>query len=159
MQNAVLILFALVAVSHPQPTDGQSVAVTGTVVFVCEHGAVKSVVAAAIFNQLAADRGLPFRAISRGTDPDAAVPAPVRDGLRSEGLAVDSRFSPARVAPADVGSAKRVIVFDVPTPAGATERSTARWDGMPAFSDGYGAASAAIRARVELLLRDLQAGK
>ena len=110
MQNAVLILFALVAVSHPQPTDGQSVAVTGTVVFVCEHGAVKSVVAAAIFNQLAADRGLPFRAISRGTDPDAAVPAPGRDGLRSEGLAVDSRFSRARGAAAPRSPGRRVVL-------------------------------------------------
>ncbi|MGH9334858.1 MAG: hypothetical protein ACRD21_14045, partial [Vicinamibacteria bacterium] len=41
-----------------------------TVVFVCEHGAAKSVIAAAHFNRLAKERELPFRAISRGTVPD-----------------------------------------------------------------------------------------
>ena len=39
------------------------------VVFVCEHGAAKSVVATAYFNTLAAERGLPFRATFRGTAP------------------------------------------------------------------------------------------
>ena len=39
------------------------------VVFVCEHGAAKSVVATAYFNKLAAERNLPFRATFRGTVP------------------------------------------------------------------------------------------
>lgn len=52
-----------------------------TVLFVCEHGAVKSVVAAAHFNRLAAERAFPFRAVSRGTAPDSTVPARIGDGL------------------------------------------------------------------------------
>lgn len=35
------------------------------VVFVCEHGNVKSLMAASYFNQLAAQRGLRWRAVSR----------------------------------------------------------------------------------------------
>ena len=41
-----------------------------TVLFVCEHGAAKSVIAAAYFNQLASEKNLDVRAIERGTNPD-----------------------------------------------------------------------------------------
>jgi hypothetical protein len=44
-----------------------------TLVFVCEHGSAKGIVAAAHFNRLAAERGLMLRAIARGTDPDDEI--------------------------------------------------------------------------------------
>src|SRR5688572_249911 len=62
MALMAMILGTLMAGPEPKPV--------GTVLFVCEHGSAKSVVAAAHFNRIAADRGLPFRAISRGTAPD-----------------------------------------------------------------------------------------
>ena len=46
----------------------------GRVVFVCEHGSVKSLIASLYFNQRAQQRGLPFKAVARGTAPDSAVP-------------------------------------------------------------------------------------
>jgi arsenate reductase (thioredoxin) len=122
------------------------------VVFVCEHGAAKSVVAAAHFNKLAAERGLPVRAISRGTAPDAAVPAGIADGLRRDGLAVPAGFVPTLVSSQEVANATRVVAFDVTLP-GAT---ASRWDKLPAFSDGYDAASRAIADRVEALVRELE---
>ena len=127
-----------------------------TIVFVCEHGAAKSVVAAAHFNKLAADRGLPFRAVSRGTAPDPAVPAGIANGLKNEGLSVPAGFSPTPVATADVNAAARVVTFDVTLPNATPAKATTRWDGLPAFSDGYGPASAAILAKVETLIRELQ---
>jgi arsenate reductase (thioredoxin) len=39
------------------------------VLFVCEHGNVKSLMAASYFNQLARERRLPFQAVSRGSPP------------------------------------------------------------------------------------------
>ena len=157
--RSVVMIAAALAVSATargavDSRTGQGAGPAQTVVFVCEHGAVKSVVAAALFNEIAAARGLAVRAIARGTDPDAEVPAPVRAGLASEKLGVDPLFTPTRVASADVTMAARVVVFDVPAPAGAEDR-TIRWDKLPAFSDGYGPASAAMRARVEQLVRDL----
>ena len=44
------------------------------VVFVCEHGSVKSLVAQEWFNRRAKERGLAVRAVSRGITPDASVP-------------------------------------------------------------------------------------
>jgi len=49
-------------------------------VFICEHGAAKSVIAAAYFNKLAAERHLNFHAIARGLTPQPVesfdIPAP-----------------------------------------------------------------------------------
>ena len=128
-----------------------------TVVFVCEHGAAKSVVAAAQFNKLAAERGLPFRAISRGTAPDPAVPPPIVEGLKGQGLSAPAGFVPTKVGANDVAAALRVVTFDVALPASAQASHVIRWDGFPAFSDGYDKASAAISAKVSALLRDLEA--
>ena len=61
-----------------------------TIVFVCEHGSAKSVIAAAHFNRLAEEKGLPYRAVSRGVQPDEAIPDGVKSGLRGDGLDVSS---------------------------------------------------------------------
>ncbi len=127
-----------------------------TILFVCEHGAAKSVVAAGHFNKMAAARGLPFRAVSRGTAPDASVPLGISQGLQKEGLAVAPGFAPVEVTPSDVSTAARVVTFDVRLPIGTEAPQVIQWDGLPAFSDGYGPASAAIAAKVETLLRELE---
>jgi arsenate reductase (thioredoxin) len=126
-----------------------------TVVFVCEHGAAKSVIAAAHFNRLASERGLPFRAISRGTVPDPAVPPPVRNGLQSDGAPIDPAFVPTRVQSADASTAVQVVTFDVKLPTGVTAKSVANWTNVPAVSDGYAGARADIVNRVESLLNEL----
>ena len=129
---------------------------TQTVLFVCEHGAAKSVVAAAHFNKLAAERGLPFRAVSRGTAPDPTVPARISDGLKSEGLTVPAGFLPVLVTSRDTNAAFRVVTFDVTLPVATDALRVNRWDSLPAFSDGYGPASAAIAAKVDALVRELE---
>jgi protein-tyrosine-phosphatase len=126
------------------------------VLFVCEHGAAKSVVAAAHFNQLAADRGLRFRAISRGTAPDPSVPPRIIDGLKNEGLSVPADFAPSVVTVKDVSAATRVVTFDVTLPIPTDASRVSRWDNLPAFSDGYGPASEAVRRNVRSLIAQLE---
>src|SRR5690242_15420164 len=53
---------------------GQDKPQTETILFVCEHGSAKSVIAAAHFKRLAEQRGLPHRAIARGINPDPEIP-------------------------------------------------------------------------------------
>ena len=65
---------------QPSPRDK-------AVVFVCEHGAAKSVVATAYFNKLAAERGLPFRATFRGTVPQDNLSVRAVEGLKADGVA------------------------------------------------------------------------
>jgi hypothetical protein len=43
------------------------------IVFVCEHGAAKSVIATEYFNKLARERGLPYRPTFRGIDRQAEL--------------------------------------------------------------------------------------
>src|SRR5687768_1704313 len=66
--------------SHAQSAD------VPAVVFVCEHGTAKSVIALAHFQKLARERGLPLRAISRGSSPDPALPPFMVSGLRGDGF-------------------------------------------------------------------------
>ena len=95
------------------------------VVFVCEHGNVKSLMAASYFNQLAEQRGLRVRAISRGSAPDSnTVPQPVATRLRADGVDV-SNFHPAKVEAAEVAEAARVVTIGTNLPAGCGPRSSA----------------------------------
>src|SRR3569623_1908838 len=58
----------------------------GDVIFVCEHGAAKSVIASEYFNKLAAERGLAVRSVARGADPQAALSVSAVKGLQADGL-------------------------------------------------------------------------
>jgi arsenate reductase (thioredoxin) len=46
------------------------------------------VVAAAHFNRLAAEKGLPYLAVPRGTNPDAEIAPGVKTGLAADGIDV-----------------------------------------------------------------------
>src|SRR4030095_5910958 len=56
------------------------------VLFVCLHGAAKSVVAAAHFRRLASARGLSISAVAAGTEPDPELARAAVKGLAAEGL-------------------------------------------------------------------------
>ena len=58
-----------------------------TFVFVCLHGSVKSQIAAAHFNRIAREHGLPVVAVSRGIAVDNKIPTAIREGLARDGLA------------------------------------------------------------------------
>jgi arsenate reductase (thioredoxin) len=117
------------------------------VLFVCLHGAAKSVIAAAYFTRFAAERGLPLVGVSAGVEPDAAIPLNVIDGLRADGIDVGEAH-PSRVTPAAIDAAHTVIAFgcelELPDDAPPIEQ----WPEVPAVSDGYAAAHAAIVERV-----------
>ena len=125
------------------------------VVFVCEHGNVKSLMAASYFNQLAAQRGLPFNAVSRGVALDSTtVPKPIAAGLRADGIDV-SHFHPSKVASADLVDAARVIAIGTQIPTKAGEQLIERWDDVPPASTSYDAARSALKAHVAELLDQL----
>jgi arsenate reductase len=129
---------------------------TPTVVFVCEHGTVKSVLALAYFDRLSRERGLPYRAISRGTAPDAALPPFMRAGLRADGLEIGA-FTPMRLTESDLTFAIRVVSFDAPAAAGlvAGRVPTEAWDKLPSVTANYAVARDSIRSRVALLVDSL----
>jgi arsenate reductase (thioredoxin) len=127
-----------------------------SIVMVCEHGSVKSLIAASIFNRRAKERGLPFHAISRGVNPDATVPEPIAKALGRDGFDV-SHFVPTLATAEDLTSARRVVAIgiDLSAIAAAAAPSTSRWDDVPAASVDYAAARASIEKHIELLLDEL----
>jgi len=128
------------------------------VLLVCEHGSVKSLMAASMFNQAAAKRRLPFRAVSRGVTPDEQVPQKIAEALGREGFDVRS-FKPVRVSSDDLNNASRVVAISIDPSAFASGAKVhvEHWDDVPATSVDYAAARAALQRHVEQLLDELQA--
>jgi protein-tyrosine-phosphatase len=125
------------------------------VLFVCLHGAAKSVIAAAHFRRLAAARGLSIGAAAAGTEPDAALAPGAVKGLTGDGLtATPSRPRPVTLY--DLASARRVVSFGCDV-APARGQGVDQWE-VPAVSDGYEAARARIVANVERLVDELARG-
>ena len=79
-----------------------------TVLFVCLHGAAKSVIAAAEFERLARARGVAARAVSAGTEPDPQIAPVVVARLLEEGIDLRG-LRPRRVTRQDVAQASRVV--------------------------------------------------
>jgi protein-tyrosine-phosphatase len=123
------------------------------VLFVCLHGAAKSVVAAAHFRRVAAARGLAADASAAGTEPDAELTPAAVKGLAADGLAPAPR-RPRPVTLHDLRTATRVVSFGCDVTAGPGQRVD-RWDDVPAVSDGYEAARGRIVASVERLVAEL----
>jgi protein-tyrosine-phosphatase len=124
-------------------------------VFVCEHGSVKSMIAANLFNRMAAERGLAARAVSRGKSPDRAVPEMVRSGLRADGIDIGNQL-PVRLDTIDARGTNMFVAFDVEIPADVSKRvEVRRWDGTPAFKGSYSEGRSAIAANVTQLIEEL----
>jgi arsenate reductase len=149
----VPLVLAASALSAQRSTPRRSTDST-RVVFVCEHGSVKSLVALQYFNRLARERGLPFAAVSRGTHPDAEVPPAVANGLLSDGFELGA-FKPRLFTSNDLARNSLVVSFDVDVSQTARKSTVLRWDGMPSVSENYPAASKAIAATVTHLVDSL----
>jgi arsenate reductase (thioredoxin) len=131
------------------------------VLFVCEHGNVKSLMAASYFNEIAQARNLSYRAISRGSAPDSdTVPAPILVALRADGFDVSS-FRPAAVTSADVTSSTHLVLIGVALPAtvAGTSIETDTWADVPPASINYAAARDSIKAHITELIDQLERDK
>ena len=126
------------------------------VLFVCLHGAAKSVVGAAHFRRLAAERGLAIDAVAAGTEPDPELAPGAVKGLTTDGLAV-TPDRPRPVTLYDLESAARIVSFGCDL-APAKGQRVDQWD-VPAVSDGYAAARERIVSNVERLVAELAAGR
>ena len=130
--TALWLVAAALAISQT------ATAVEPTVVFVCEHGAAKSVIATAYFNKIAAERGLRARAVYRGVNPQADLSVTAMKGLKEDGLAVDEH-KPSPIAQSDIDNATVIFAIGCTLPANATaSRKAASWDDVPdEFWDNY----------------------
>ena len=154
MKHRGLLLVLALLLAPPAHGQPAGMAASPTVVFVCEHGAAKSVIATAYFNKIAAERGLRARAIYRGVNPDAELSAAALKGLREDGLSVPAE-SPSRIADADVDRASVIFAIGCALPPRAVALGKANgWNDVPG-DQGYAAMRDAIKKHVERLIEDL----
>jgi len=161
MKKTILVAIALTAIGstatamrHAQAQKPDA-AKPPTVLFMCPHGAAKSVLASAYFKQLALERGLNVRVLSAGTEPDAQVAPSVAAHLKAQGYALPIT-TPRRVTREDMQTADVVIsigcdVKDLPPPHGRL----VQWDDVPAPSEDFAAADKRIRERVIELIDEI----
>ena len=130
---------------------------TPTVLFLCPHNALRSVIAAALLNHLAAGRA---RGISAGTEPDERVNERTIAVLREVGIDVADE-KPGAVTLQQLRQADRIVSLGCPLPpelAAAAEGKIEEWP-MP---DTAGKPVEAVRevreviaARVQQLIEEL----
>lgn len=121
------------------------------IVFVCEHGAAKSIIAAAYFNKLAQEKNLGLHAIARGTHPDSEFSSKAITGLRDDGL-TPTEVVPQKLSLADVESAQRIITFCELPAEYQPKVSVEHWENVPPVSENYGKARDAILERLNRLM-------
>ena len=155
-RNLAAVLTLLAAAFAPPASAGDPQGGNGktTVVFVCLHGSVKSQMAAAHFNRIARERGLPFTAISRGIEVDTSIPTRIRDGLNLDGLAPTDDI-PIGLTADEAGRATKVVAFDtVPEERRGTSEVT-YWSDVPPATKDYAAARDVIVRHIDTLVPTL----
>jgi len=146
-----------VAFSVPAVADERAeTAPQTTIVFVCEHGSAKSLVAAELFNRLAQQRGIPVRALSRAVSVqtvDANVPAALAKNMSGDGFQVDG-FQPQPLSISEAKSATRVVIvnYDSEVAAAAGATTIEHWNIGPAVTLEYQKARDEIAARIGTLV-------
>lgn len=123
------------------------------VLFLCEHAAGKSLIAATYFHEAAVAAGLDVEISVAGTDPDGANMPDVVEALTAEGY--DIGWSPRLVSVEDVSASDHVISIgcdpsEIPGGTAITE-----WD-VPMLSEDLPGSMSAIRRKVFGLVRDLE---
>ena len=156
-RNLWLALVAFGGILVPAPALAQpQAAPSGSVLFVCEHGTVKSLLAKLMFEDYAREVGLDMVAVSRGTKADSAVPSWMARALAADHFELGS-WQPALLRATDLERPSYVVSFDVPTAATAAARvPREQWDGLPSVSGDYAKGRDAIKVRVHRLVDSLK---
>lgn len=153
-------VFALfVAIVFVTPALAQSSAApskTPTVLFMCPHGAAKSVMASALFQKMAKERGLNVRVDAAGTDPEPELSKGVVARLQKENVPLVVS-KPRAATAADMNTADVVISMGcdlsrLPAPKGELKS----WN-VGDFSNNFDATEQAIRDQVTALVDELLA--
>jgi protein-tyrosine-phosphatase len=158
--NPVIRRFTLLALgvslqfAMPAQAEEAASPANKTILFVCLHGSVKSQMAAAHFNRIARERGLPYTAISRGVEIDSSIPTRIRDGLNLDGLApLDD--APQALTPSEAAGAIKVIAFDAVPDDKRGVAEVSYWSDVPPATKDYSAARDVIVRHIDDLVPTL----
>jgi arsenate reductase (thioredoxin) len=106
------------------------------IIFVCEHGAAKSILAAAYFNKLAQERNLSLHAIACGTHPDEELSPITVAGLHEDGLTPNESV-PQKFSLEEIESAQQIIAFCELSSEFKQKVKIEQWSDIPPVSENY----------------------
>ena len=114
--------------------------------------------AARFFNRMAAERGLPYRAVARGLTPEATIPSYVREPIKADGFEIGAAEKPVRLQMAEVRTASAVvcIMCELPRAQSAVARESIRGTDVPDVDAGYGPARDKIVSHLRELVGNLR---
>ena|SRR6478736_5007049 len=125
-----------------------------TILFVCEHGTAKSIVAAAHFKKMAEQEGVSINIVSRGTNPDEVVPEKINKLLHEDGFP-SYTAKPVQLTSTDLKTADYVIAFNpIPDKFGKTPHLET-WN-IPSFEAGYPIARDSILIHIERIIQRIK---
>lgn len=146
--KTTLLVFATLLVQTIMAQDKK-------IIFVCEHGAAKSVIAASYFNKMAKERNLDYVAECRGTDPDSEVSKVAKDGLTKDNV-FDPSTKPKKLLSSDTTNVERIILF-TPLPSDLkTDIETENWSNIQNLDADYEKRRDAIVKKINELLDSLE---
>lgn len=126
-----------------------------SILFLCPHGAAKSVLAMTYCADLAAKAGLDITVSNAGTEPDPIIPPAVEAYLKTEGFD-RSGFIPPLLTDADLNAADLIVSMGCidasQAPAGTRFLD---WSDVPMLSDDFQVLRDKIYAHVVDLVEDL----
>jgi arsenate reductase len=149
-----VMIAALLLTLGQSPSQAAPVKPATTVLFMCPHGAAKSVMASAYFQKVAKERGLNVRVDSAGTEPDPQLSQSVVAHLQKNGYAIPID-KPRAATAADMRGADVIISMGcdlgkLPAPRGQVRNWT-----VPDFSADFDKAEQSIRDQVTKLVDEL----
>lgn len=120
-----------------------------TILFICEHGAGRSTIAATYFNKIAKKRGLKYHAIFRGVEPQEALGISTKNGLIKDSIDVTDLI-PTRLSKNDINNAYKVVTLDVTLPD-TLDKADIKWTGIQ-WAGNYDVSKAQIALKVDSLI-------
>lgn len=128
------------------------------VLFLCPHGAAKSVLAMTYFNDMAHQAGLEIAAKNAGTEPDPTINRKVETQLKSEGFDL-SGFIPPLLKAADLKAADLIVSIGCIEADRVPEgKRFLDWSDVPMLSDDFQKSRDKIHTHVVELIDDLVGG-
>lgn len=127
-----------------------------TILFVCEHGAGRSTIAATYFNKIAEKQGLKYYAIFRGVEPQEALGESTKNGLVKDGIDV-TNLIPIKLSKNDINNAYKVVTLDVTLP-NTLNKADITWTGIQ-WAGNYDVSKTQITLKVDSLITQLTTNK
>jgi arsenate reductase (thioredoxin) len=119
------------------------------ILFVCEHGAGRSAIAASYFNKIAQQQGLKYNAIFRGVDPQEALGISTKNGLIKDSIDI-ANLIPTRLSRNDIDKAYKIITLDCTLPD-TLNKVDLRWQGIE-MNGNYDISKNQIAPKVDSLI-------